>query len=399
MKRKMLALVLALTLAFSMASVASATDNVVSDEAQTAADALYQLGLFYGTGTDSNGNPIYSLEKSMDRHSAVTMLVRLLGKEEEAKSGTWETPFTDVAGWAKPYVGYAYANGLTAGTSATTFGGTLPVTAAQYLTFVLRALGYESGADFSWNKAWELSDKIGLTSGQYNAENNASFRREDCAIISYSGLQTALKNSEVTLIDKMVESQAVDYIVAGKHGLLSATRSIASLVKVGGTYYTYNTDLQPTVEVIKLGNLFFARQDIPIKRNSAATDISGFITHVAWAMLSDYKVSDIGNPYISKISLVEPGIKYWQQHWGNEETEWISLTESFTPCWVEINGTKFYNLRSDGSKYQVQNGVRYLDGKPCLNDIFEIAGINKKIVIGEYEGLTYVEYVDKGQTE
>ena len=46
---------------------------------------------------------------------------KCLGKETEAKNGTWDTPFTDVADWAKPYVGYAYANGLTSGTGDTTF--------------------------------------------------------------------------------------------------------------------------------------------------------------------------------------------------------------------------------------------------------------------------------------
>ena len=40
-------------------------------------------------------------------------------------------PFTDVANWAKPYVGYAYAHGLASGTSKTTFGGNEKVTAAQ----------------------------------------------------------------------------------------------------------------------------------------------------------------------------------------------------------------------------------------------------------------------------
>ena len=43
-----------------------------------------------------------------------------------------------MADWAKPFVGYAYANGLTAGTSATTFGGNDLISAAQYITFARR---------------------------------------------------------------------------------------------------------------------------------------------------------------------------------------------------------------------------------------------------------------------
>ena len=31
----------------------------------------------------------------------------------------------------------------------------------------MKALGYEVGKDFQWNKAWELSDEIGLTNGEY----------------------------------------------------------------------------------------------------------------------------------------------------------------------------------------------------------------------------------------
>ena len=92
-----------------------------------------------------------------------------------------------MADWAKPFVGYAYANGLTAGTSATTFGGNDLISAAQYITFVLKVLGYEAGQDFQWDKAWELSDQIGLTDGRYHAEMT-EFLRGDLARISYNSL-------------------------------------------------------------------------------------------------------------------------------------------------------------------------------------------------------------------
>ena len=68
------------------------------------------------------------------------MLVRLLGKEDEALAGDWNTPFTDVADWAKPYVGYAYANGLTAGVSQTRFGSESSVTAKDILKAMIQKL-------------------------------------------------------------------------------------------------------------------------------------------------------------------------------------------------------------------------------------------------------------------
>jgi len=195
--KRVLSLVLVVVMLFSMAPVSFAA----SDEATAAADALYDLGLFQGTGTDANGNPIYDLDRAPTRNEAVTMLVRLLGKDAEAKAGDWDIPFTDVASWAKPYVGYAYANGLTSGTSATTFGGNAKISASQYITFVLRALGYSSGTDFQWNKAWELSDTLGFTNGEYNASSD--FTRGDVAEISYNALSAKLKGQNKVLLDTL----------------------------------------------------------------------------------------------------------------------------------------------------------------------------------------------------
>ena len=205
MKKKIISLLLAIVMVCSIIPSAFAA----SDEAVTAADALHELGLFNGTGTDANGKPIYDLDRAPTRAEAVTMLVRLLGKEEEAKGGNWNIPFTDVADWAKPYVGYAYANKLTSGTSATTFGGDALVTASQYITFVLRALGYNSGTDFQWDRAWELSDQIGLTDKRYHA-GNTQFTRGDIAIISESALNSKEKGTNNILLDSLITSSAVD---------------------------------------------------------------------------------------------------------------------------------------------------------------------------------------------
>ncbi len=195
--KRLLSLMLACVLLLSCVPVAFAGE----ERGQKEAKALYDLDLFKGTGTDKAGQPIFELDRAPNRFEAVTMLVRLLGKEEEAKAGKWKTPFTDVDDWAKPYVGYAYANGLTSGTGKTTYGGTAPVTAAQYLTFVLRALGYDDKAgDFAWDAPWTLADSIGLTDGSYNAQTRA-FLRGDTAILSHAALSVRLKGSGQTLKD------------------------------------------------------------------------------------------------------------------------------------------------------------------------------------------------------
>lgn len=61
--KRILSLILSLALAFSLMPSAFAASN----EAVQAAEALHSLGLFNGTGTDANGNPIYDLDRAPTR--------------------------------------------------------------------------------------------------------------------------------------------------------------------------------------------------------------------------------------------------------------------------------------------------------------------------------------------
>ena len=94
-----------LFLAFAMLFALSLPVFAAESEAQEAAQTLHELGLFKGTGTNAAGKPVFDLNRAPTRAEAVTMLARLLGKEDEALAGDWNTPFIDVADWAKPYVG------------------------------------------------------------------------------------------------------------------------------------------------------------------------------------------------------------------------------------------------------------------------------------------------------
>lgn len=226
MKKRLVSLLLAVIMVCSMIPTAFAA----TDEATQAAQALYELGLFKGTGTNADGTPIFDLDKTPTRNQAIIMLVRLLGKEEEALAGTWDIPFTDVTDAMKPYIGYAYANGLTNGYTATTYNGTAPIKANQYVTFVLRALGYESGKDFEVTSPWGLSDKIGITANQYDS---TAFTRGDVAMISNSSLDVPCKDGDKPLI-KVLGMERLD-------GEPSGTKTITQLSEAipGSWSYTY----------------------------------------------------------------------------------------------------------------------------------------------------------------
>ena len=78
---------LALVMTCAMLSVCALAADFTS-----CADELYDLGLFKGTGTDANGNPEYSLDAAPTRAEAVTMLVRLLGKEPKPRRAHGKCP-------------------------------------------------------------------------------------------------------------------------------------------------------------------------------------------------------------------------------------------------------------------------------------------------------------------
>jgi len=173
--------------------------------APDAASRLHSLGLFQGVGQNSDGTPDFALNQVPTRAQAITMFVRLIGASDAAHVGTWQTPFTDVPEWARPYVGYAYANGLTNGIGPTTFGSNHAIPVSQYLTFILRALGYTSGTDFQWDRAWELTDSLGITNGRFHAATT-QFLRGDVAVVSFDALSATFSGSDQTLYAALIEA-------------------------------------------------------------------------------------------------------------------------------------------------------------------------------------------------
>ena len=183
------------------AAAAMLTASAFAANYTNCADSLHEMGLFQGT---QNG---YDLDRTPTRAEAAVMLVRLLGKEAEAKALTYTAPFTDLKGWEKPYVQYLYSNGLANGTNRTTFNPTGKCTAQMYAVFLLRALGYSDTADFSYANAIETAHEQGIyDTGIINVQN---FLRDDAAAASYTVLSVSPKNSEGTLLDQLVSENAI----------------------------------------------------------------------------------------------------------------------------------------------------------------------------------------------
>ena len=146
------------------------------------------------------------------------MFLRLLGEEQAALSHAGPCPFADVPAWCQGYVSYAYEQGYTkgVGTNASgtlVFGTNNTITAGEYVTFVLRALGYtDSGSapDFTWNTAISKSVSLGiLSSGEQAMLAQGDFLRAQVVYLSYFSLSAPQKGGGI-LLDRTAAGSGVD---------------------------------------------------------------------------------------------------------------------------------------------------------------------------------------------
>lgn len=190
------------------------------------ADALRDLGLFRGSTTAFGSG--YELEMPPTRIQGLIMFLRLIGEEEAALAYTGPAPFSDVPDWCKCYVGYAVEKGYAKGYPNGCFGTLEGLTGQQYITFLLRVLGYQDGGedpDFDYDTVISQAKDLGvITAGEQEALASESFLRSEMVYFSYYALLTGPKDGDDALIAYLVEAGAVDWETA-----VEVTQGVESL--------------------------------------------------------------------------------------------------------------------------------------------------------------------------
>ena len=188
--KKTISLLLAFALSLALTVPALAYDEATATQR---ANELYAAGLFNGYGKDKNGNPIFGLNDTATRAQGIAMFVRVLGKADEAQrnAAAYDLPFKDLPDWCRGYVGYAYLNKYTSGTSKTTFSPNGTLTANQFMTFCLRSLGYVEGKDFYYANPTGLAAKLGIIKQGEWQNNTTPFKRGDMVLMAYNTLYVA----------------------------------------------------------------------------------------------------------------------------------------------------------------------------------------------------------------
>ncbi len=175
------------------------------------ADALNAVGLFKGTEKG------YELDKTFTRAEGAAMIVRLLGKEKEALASSGSVKFTDVSDhWSKPYVAYCAGRGITNGTSESKFSPDDKMSGAEYMTLVLRSIGYPNIEPESVSLA---APELYLGSSKEIRELlSGDFTRDKMVHVSYKALN--VKNPEgKMLINTLIDGGAVTRSAAERAGI------------------------------------------------------------------------------------------------------------------------------------------------------------------------------------
>lgn len=168
--------------------------------------ALNTLNVLRG---DNNGDLM--LDRSPNRMEGAAMLVRLLGAEQEALKANYTHPFTDVARWADPYVGYLYYYRLTNGIGNNLYGSDYLIDKKSYLTFLLRVLGYSdrNGEDFTWDTVRQAAEQAGLLGAGEPINNEIPFKRLHLSEFSWKAMFKSHKIYDELLIAHLYNAGAI----------------------------------------------------------------------------------------------------------------------------------------------------------------------------------------------
>jgi len=219
--KKLLAVIMAVAMLASIMVPALAADY--DDDAQK----LYNLGLFKGSSADSY-QP--DLDGTLTREQGLTLMIRAMGMEDEVEAMSEAeineqlakvVDVDEIADWARPYVAYAVKNNLTAGIDKNIlpnikFGAKLPLTGKEFITFMLKAMGYP---EVAWEEVLTKAAEVGmLTAGEAVNFGSIDVLTRDGAVGIMAKAMGGTTAAGITLAQALVEAGVVteeDMVEAG----------------------------------------------------------------------------------------------------------------------------------------------------------------------------------------
>ena len=190
---------------------AAGYSDVSTEDNVEAIEVLQSVGVMVG---DENGD--FNPDQLVTRNEMAVVMSNLMEYRVATYAGT--SPFTDVPSWAEPYVAACWTNGITAGTSATTYGGDQSVTTAQAALMLMKALGYFQ-YDSDFNGDWQLAtitqgNKISLFHDVDSGVREAMTRNDVAQLVLNtleSGMVEANKSGQDITVGDITITNSVEY--------------------------------------------------------------------------------------------------------------------------------------------------------------------------------------------
>lgn len=189
-------LLISMLLSFMIPIIANAEPD---DLILSSGKALEALGVLVG-----NNEGDLMLSNKLNRQDMIVLVSRLYKEENKAKILLVKPQFTDVTDayeYYKPFIQWSVDKGLIKGMGNNEFGINKNVTAHQYMTVLLRVLGYEEESRL-WNTVPDLAIKLGIMQG-LNISPQTEVTRGQMAVMTFNTLKLTLKGSTLTLADKL----------------------------------------------------------------------------------------------------------------------------------------------------------------------------------------------------
>ncbi len=242
---------------------------------------LKEAGLMIGT---ENG---ISESRTATRAEIAAVTVRLLGGEQEAFRQRYSHPFTDVANWADAYIGYLYQYRIAFGTSPTQFSPNVPADENQFASLVLRALGYQDYTDgFTASNSADKSVEVGLLSQQEAAElaGRSTFTRADMMNIMYNSLFCKIKDSDLSLLEKLYRQGAVSY-----YSLLSMAEKDSKVKELFDSFSQNENEIKTPEELRNIAKNAAVTVEMGKNSNSFSHSGSGILIDSSGLVLTTYQ--------------------------------------------------------------------------------------------------------------
>ena len=181
--KKVLAMVLAFACTFSMFAGAKVFEDVpAGSDYSEAITMLSDLGVIQGKDDGK-----YHPEDTITRAEACAMIARLMTGDPKVSQYVGAQSFSDVqkGSWKDSAIGYCYINGIVIGVGNNKFEPDRAITDAEFVTMVVRAMGYET-ADMKQNYPFSYmsnAQAVGLLDGTNMVASTDALRGEDAQVI------------------------------------------------------------------------------------------------------------------------------------------------------------------------------------------------------------------------